>query len=130
MPPILYLVTLLFPFIYKYSFVITNQYTQIPIILSYMKPDFLINDWYVNLSRSFGPRTFFAFYTAFWGNILGLPATYFFHYLLTITLTLLATYKITFLIFKNKQAALLTGLTILFGSTYSIGGNLLLTRDF
>lgn len=127
---LLILITLIFPFIYKYSFVITNQYTQIPIILAYMDKNYLAFDWYVNISREFGPRTIFAIYSAAFGKITGLPVVYFLHYLLTIGLTLLASYKLAYFLFKNKKAALLTGMTVLFGSTYSIGGNLLVTRDF
>src|SRR3989338_3124893 len=130
MPSILYYISFLFPILYKYSYVITNQYTQIPIILSYMNREYLLNDWYVNLGRDFGPRTIFAVYSAFWGKLIGLPITYFVHYLLTICLTLFASYKLGVLLFKNKQAAVLSSLTILFGATYSIGGNLLVTRDF
>src|SRR3989344_390681 len=129
MPLILYFFSLIFPFLYKYSFVITNQYTQLPIILAYMNPEYLTYDWYVNLSGEFGPRTIFALYSAFWGKILGLPLTYLFHYILTITLTVFASYRLSKLFFQNRKAAVLASITVLFGATYSIGGNLLVTGD-
>ena len=130
MPLILYLFSLIFPFLYKYSFVITNQYTQIPIVLLYMNPDYLPNDWYVNISREFGPRTIFAVYMAFWGKLIGLPLTYFIHYILTILLTLWASYNLGVILFRNRKAAVLSSLTVLFAATYSLGGNMLVTRDF
>src|SRR3989338_3609607 len=130
MPQILLLTALLFQFLIKYSFVITNQYTQIPIVLSFINRGTISNDWYINVSRNFNPRTFFAIYTAFWGKLFGLPATYLLHYLLTSGLILYASYKLSLYMFKNVRGAILTSLTVLFGATYSIGGNLLVTRDF
>ena len=95
-----------------------------------MNREYLLNDWYVNLGRDFGPRTIFAVYSAFWGKLIGLPITYFVHYLLTGGIFILATYRMALLLFKNRKAAILTAITILFGATYSIGGNLLITSDF
>lgn len=130
MIPFLIILTLLFPFLYKYSFVITNQFTQIPIILSFMKPDYLSNDWYVLVNRTFGPRTIFAWYMAQTAKIFSLPLTFFLHYLLYIFIINLATYELTYLVFKRKFIALSTTVCILFGTTISLGGNMLVTQDF
>src|SRR3989344_8602373 len=127
---VLLIISILFPFLYGYSFVITNQYTQIPIVLSYMNREYLLNDWYVGVSKDFGPRTFFALYTSLWGNLAGLPLTYILHYILSTFLILYATFRLNRFIFKNQIASLLSSITIIFSATYGIGGNLLITKDF
>jgi hypothetical protein len=127
---ILLILALVFPFLYKYSFVTTNQFTQIPIILSFMDRNYLINDWYVTVSKAFGPRTIFAWYMAQTAKISSLPITFFLHYLLYIFLIIMATYKLTYLVFKRKFIALATTVCVLFGTTISLGGNILVTQDF
>lgn len=130
MTAVLIALTFIFPFLYKYSFVITNQFSQIPIILSFMDPSYLSNDWYVLVNKSFGPRTIFAFYMAQTAKILTLPGTFFLHYILYIFLILFASYRLAFLITKKKFVSLLTAITLLFSATISLGGNILITRDF
>ena len=126
---ILLTLVLLFPFLYKYSFVITNQFSQIPIILSFMDVNYLPNDWYVSVSRTFGPRTIFAWYMAQTAKIFTLPVTSFLHYLLYIFLIIYSSYKLAYLIFKNKFIALTTTIAILFGTSITLGGNMLVTAD-
>ena len=48
--------SLIFPFLYKYSFVSSNQYEQIPIILRFISGNYLVNDWFLNTASKFGPR--------------------------------------------------------------------------
>ncbi|EKE21501.1 MAG: hypothetical protein ACD_7C00210G0001 [uncultured bacterium] len=127
---ILIALTLTFPILYKYSFVITNQFSQIPLILSFMDKNYLINDWYVSVNRSFGPRTVFAWYMTQTAKMSSLPVTFLLHYLLYIFLVTLATYKLTFIVFKQKYISLTTTICILFGTTISLGGNILITQDF
>jgi len=126
----LVILTIVFPFLYKYSFVTTNQFTQIPIILSFMDRNYLINDWYVTVNKAFGPRTIFAWYLAQIAKIFSLPLIFFLHYLLYIFLIIIATYRLTYLIFKRKYTALATTICIIFGTTISLGGNILITQDF
>lgn len=126
----LILLTLIFPFLYKYSFVITNQFTQIPIILSFLDPNYLPNDWYVSVSRTFGPRTIFAWYMAQTARIFPLPLSFFLHYLLYIFLIIYSSYKLAYLIFNDKFIAATTTICILFGSSITLGGNILVTPDF
>ncbi len=130
MTMILALLVLLFPFLYRYSFVITNQFSQIPIILSFMNPNYLSNDWYVYVNREFGPRTIFTWYLAQTAKIFSLPLTFFLHYFLYVFLITFATYRLTYQVFKRKYTALATTICILFGSTISLGGNILVTQDF
>lgn len=130
MIPILIALILTFPFIYKYSFVITNQFSQIPIILSFLNPVYLSNDWYVSVSKDFGPRTIFAWYMAQTAKILSLPLTFFFHYLLYIFLVAYSSYRLSCLIFKNKFIALTTTICLFFGTSITLGGNILVTADF
>lgn len=127
---LLFSFALIFPFIYKYSYVITNQFSQIPIILSFLDPRYLINDWYVLVNRTFGPRTIFAWYMAQTAKIFSLPSSFFFHYLLYVFLVIFSTYKLTFFIFKRKFVALTTTICILFGTSLTLGGNMLITQDF
>lgn len=126
----LIILTVLFPFLYKYSFVVTNQFSQIPIILSFTDPNYLKNDWYVQVSQDFGPRTIFAFYMAQLAKVLSLPTVFFIHYLLYIFLIVVATYKLSFLIFRKKYIAQVTTICIIFGTSITLGGNMLVTPDF
>lgn len=128
--PILIALTLAFPFLYKYSFIITNQYSQIPIILSFIDPNYLTGDWYVSINKQFGPRTIFAFYMAQIAKIIGLPAAFLLNYLFYIFAISLSCYKLTYLLFKNKFIALLTTISILFGTSFTLGGNIFITADF
>src|SRR3989344_3645434 len=121
---------IIFPFLYKYSYVINNQYEHIPIILSFLDKNFLQNDWYVNAARSFGPRTFFAFYMAKTSQILSLPGTFFLHYIIFIFFVCIASYRLSKFFFRNNYVSLLTVVTVLFGSTFALGGDYLMTRDF
>ena len=68
---------LIFPFLYKYSYVVNNQYEHLPIILAILNRSYLLNDWYVIVTRSFGPRTFFAYYMAGFGQLMSLPVAFF-----------------------------------------------------
>jgi len=122
--------TLLFPFLFKYQYLITNQFTQIPIINSILDPTYLTNDWYVTISRSFGPRTIFAYYMAFVSKLITLPGAFFLNYLIYIFLIAWSAFQLTQLLFKDKYISLFTTLFILFGTTYSPGGNILITHDF
>ena len=67
---------------------------------------------------------------AFWAKFFGLPLTYFLNYIFYIFLISLATYKLTKLIFRNKYAAFLSTITILFSKSITLGGNILVTKDF
>ncbi|OGG00361.1 hypothetical protein A2Y99_02955 [Candidatus Gottesmanbacteria bacterium RBG_13_37_7] len=130
MVSILILLSIIFPLIYKYSFVITDQFTQIPIILSFLNRSYLLNDWYVNTCRNLGPRTFYAYYMAITAKLLSLPIAYFCHYIFFIFLIIMATYKLSNILFRNNYISLLTIITILFSSTYSLGGNVFISADF
>lgn len=127
---ILTVLALLFPFLNKYSFVTTNQFSQIPIILSFLDPKYLSNDWYVSVSRYFGPRTFFAWYMAQTVKLTSLPITFFIHYLIYTLLIVFSTYRLSYLLFKNKFIALTTVICVLFGTSITVGGNILVTADF
>lgn len=124
------ILTLIFPFIFKYQYIITNQFTQIPIINSILDPTYMLNDWYVNVSRGFGPRTIFAYYMAFLSKLIGLPGAFFINYLIYIFLVIWSAFTLSQMLFKDKYISLLTTLFVLFGATYGIGGNILITRDF
>ena len=126
---ILLILAISFPFIYKYSYAVNIFYEHMPVIQSFLDSEYLTGDFYTNAVRSFGPRTFFAFYMAKTSVLLTLPGTFFFHYVLFIFITNLATFKLSKRIFGNDYISLLTVITVLFGSTISLGGNYLITRD-
>ncbi len=130
MTAVLLVLTLLFPFIFKYQYLITNQFTQIPIINSILDPNYLTNDWYVSLSRSFGPRTIFAYYMSVFARFATLPGAFFINYLLYIFCIIWSTYNLAQMLFQNKLISFMTTIFVLFGTTYGIGGNILITRDF
>jgi hypothetical protein len=95
-----------------------------------MNNNYLINDWYVNSGRDFGPRTIFAWYMAQTAKVISLPGTFFLHYLLYIFLIIYSSFRLSYLLFKNKFIALITSLTILFGTSITLGGNILVSNDF
>ncbi len=127
---ILFLLSSLFPFLYKYTLVTTNQYTQIPIILSFLDKNYLINDWYVSASQSFGPRTFFAYYMAITARFFSLPEAFFVNYVFYIFLISFSTFRLSQILYKNRYVSFLAVITVLFAPSYSLGGNILITKDF
>src|SRR3989344_2867508 len=122
--------SLIFPFLYKYSFVSSNQYEQIPIILRFISGNYLVNDWFLNTASKFGPRYFFSVYMAGLNQITNLPVIFFFHFVVTVFLISQATYKLSDSIAKDHLSSILTVIVILFGQTFSLGGNILVTGDF
>lgn len=122
-------ISILFSFFYKYAFVITNQFTQFPIILSLLDPNYLTNDWYVTVSREFGPRTIYALYMSQTARILTLPSAVFLNYVLYVFFVAYPTYLLSYHFFKRRFIALCTTICILFGTSITLGGNLVMTRD-
>src|SRR3989344_1154634 len=126
----LVLIILTFPLLIKYVFVAHNQYEQLPIILRYLNPDYLTNDWSTNLNSQFSPRIFFTLYMGVWARFFSLPVIYFIHYLITIACIASATYLFTRRLFNSPVASLLTTVAVLYGQKITLGGNDLVGRDF
>ncbi len=127
---LLFFIILSYPFLIKYNYVAYNQYEQLPLILRYLNPSFLINDWSLNLNAQFSPRIFFTVYMAFWGKMISLPVAYFINYLLGISFIAFATFLFSYLYHKSNLNSLLTTLLILYGDKITLGGNDLVGRDF
>lgn len=60
---------------------------------------------------------------------LSLPTVYYLNYLLVITCVVSATFLLTKKLFRSDFTALMTSLFILFGQSYTLGGNDLVGRD-
>lgn len=60
---------------------------------------------------------------------ISLPAAYYLNYLLVIACVILATFLLTKKLFRSDFVALMTSLFILFGQSYTLGGNDLVGRD-
>lgn len=127
---ILILIILTCPFIIKYVYVQHNQFEQIPLILRYINPNFLQNDWVTNINSVFSPRYFFTLYMGNLARFISLPIAYFTNYLLTIALVTFATYLLTKKVFNRDFIAILTTIVILYGQKITLGGNDLVGRDF
>lgn len=126
---ILLFIILIYPFLIKYNYVAHNQYEQIPLVLRYLHPDYLVNDWSINVNSQFSPRYFYSLYIGILANYIGLPAAYFFNYLLVIACVVLATFLLAKKLFRSDFVALMTSLFILFGKSYTLGGNDLVGKD-
>jgi hypothetical protein len=127
---LLFFIILSYPFLIKYNYVAHNQYEQLPLILRYQNPSYLINDWSLNLNAHFSPRIFFTAYMAILGEIISLPLVYFIHYIISIALITLATFLFSSLFLNSNLISLLTTLVILYGEKITLGGNDLVGRDF
>jgi hypothetical protein len=60
-----------------YSFGSGDQIEQLPIVMRAMDSSFLVNDFFTNVSSTFGPRFFFAHFVALLGRVAPLPVVYF-----------------------------------------------------
>ena len=126
---ILLFIILIYPFLIKYNYVAHNQYEQIPLINRFLNPHYLSNDWSININSKFSPRYFYLLYMSLLAKYISLPAAYYLNYLLVISCVALATFLLTKKLFKSDFISLMTTLFILFGRSYSLGGNDLVGRD-
>ncbi len=118
-----------YPFVAKYTFVQHNQYEQIPLVLKFLDPSFLQNDWVTNLNSIFSPRYFFTVYIGTLARYIPLYIVYYLNYILTVALVTIATFSISKKIFKSDFTAFITTIIILYGEKITLGGNDLIGRD-
>jgi hypothetical protein len=126
---ILFIIILTYPFLIKYNYVAHNQYEQVTLILRYLNPSFLQNDWMVNTFFSSFSRMFYTAYMGTWAKVIPLSTVYFFHYLIMIILVTFSTFYLSLLIYKSRFISVLTSIFILYGSSVTLGGNDLIGRD-
>ena len=89
----------------------TDHYEQIPLVKRAIDSNFLKNDWFVNSYENFNVRFYFVHLMAFLSKIIGLKIAYHLMYVLAIFFSLLAVYKIAFILTKNKKTSILALLT-------------------
>ena len=63
--------------LHNYAFGIGDHLEQLPIVLRFIDNNYLINDFFTNVSTSFGPRYYFANIIATLSRVSSLPAVYF-----------------------------------------------------
>lgn len=106
-----------------------NQFEQIPLILRTLDPDFLKNDWVVNINAVSPVRHFYSIYMGTLAKILSLPIVYFLNFILTAFITASATYILTQKIFGSPLVSIITAASVLYSQKYTLGGNDLIGRD-
>lgn len=126
---VIFTVTLIFPLIVRYVFVQHNQYEQIPLILRFLDKNYLVNDWFVNISSRFSPRFFFILISGNLAKMTSLPIVYLLFFMLTGGLIAFATFNISKKIFKSNISAILTTVTLLYGQKMTLGNNDDVLRD-
>lgn len=126
---LLLLIILSYPFLIKYVFVQHNQFVDLPMIRRVLDKSYLLNDWVLNYNELLSPRYFYVRYIAIQNQIFPIPIIYFLNYIFTVSLITFASYFFTRKIYKSKIVSLLTTVTVLFGQSYTLGGNDLIGRD-
>ncbi|TQV72451.1 DUF6798 domain-containing protein [Denitrobaculum tricleocarpae] len=84
---------------------ISNQVSQMPLVMRELDPGFLVNDWYVNEMSGLNGRTFFVALVAGTARILGLESAYFALYLLGVLFSASVIYYATARVFKGGETA-------------------------
>jgi hypothetical protein len=93
------------PTFLSYSFGSGDQIEQLPIVMRAMDSSFLVNDFFTNVSSTFGPRFYFARFIALLGNIAPLSSVYLALTLLSNILVALITFYTARDLFGGKNLA-------------------------
>ncbi|MFH1055301.1 MAG: DUF6798 domain-containing protein [Candidatus Altiarchaeota archaeon] len=115
---------------YDFSLNSNDPNEQLPLIKRVLDKEYLTNDWYVNSSQAFSIRSYYTYVVAFFPEFIGLANVYFILYLLSYSLTIYASYRISKMMLKDNLATLLVMFMVIFGPNASLGSFRLVEWEF
>jgi hypothetical protein len=117
--------------LWGYRYASGNQVEQLPVVLRAMDPTYLTNDFFVNASAGYSPRTQFAEFVAFFTRFASLPHVYLALTILANVGIALATAVVALELFDHSPAAaLLSMMAVMSAKTFWLGYSNVIYRNF